>query len=263
MPEQQQDILITIIVASVFFVLLGVFSLVLLFLFLRRQRKNQREKEEMKFKFDKTLLNTQIEIQEQTLSYIASEIHDNIGQILALVRLHIAQLAPETIIEKKDGILTLLTSASSDLRGISHNLKNNSFHQIGLVESVQQVLDIIEKTNQYETSFEYDLPEEADSLLQEKDIILFRMIQEIINNIIKHAAATSISVSMSMKNNQLNTQIKDNGKGFDTSIIKKDKQGIGINNIFERAKLIDTTVDINSSVGNGTIVTLITKPPIK
>ncbi|MGL6068544.1 MAG: hypothetical protein ACRC0I_07290, partial [Sediminibacterium sp.] len=78
MPEKQQDILITIIVASVFFVLIGIFLLVLLFLFLRRQRKNQREKEEMQFNFDKAILNTQIEIQDQTLSYIASEIHDNI-----------------------------------------------------------------------------------------------------------------------------------------------------------------------------------------
>ena len=87
MPEKQQDILITIIVATIFFVLLGAFLLVLLFLFLRKQRKNRKEKEEMKNRFEQTMLKTQIEIQEQTLTYIASEIHDNIGQILFLAKI--------------------------------------------------------------------------------------------------------------------------------------------------------------------------------
>ncbi|MBR2649518.1 MAG: hypothetical protein IKD55_11800 [Sediminibacterium sp.] len=259
MPEKQQDILITIIVASVFFVLIGIFLLVLLFLFLRRQRKNQREKEEMQFNFDKAILNTQIEIQDQTLSYIASEIHDNIGQILALARLNIAQLSPDKLNEQVESILALLTTASSDLRSISHNLKNNRFHQIGLIESIQQILDTIEKTGQFETTFNYDLPEEADALLHEKDIILYRMIQEVINNILKHAAATAIHVSINMQDNQLCTKITDNGKGFDTAIIQKDKQGIGLDNIFMRAKLINTTVNIISSLGKGTTVTLITK----
>ena len=103
------------------------------------------------------------------------------------------------------------------------------------------------------------MPEEADALLQEKDIILYRMIQEVINNILKHAAATTIHVSITMEGNQLHTKITDNGKGFDTAIIKNDKQGIGLDNIFMRAKLINTTVNITSSPGKGTTVTLITK----
>jgi len=258
MPEQQQDILITIIVASVFFVLLGVFSLVLLFLFLRRQRNNQREKEEMRFKFDKTLLNTQIEIQEQTLSYIASEIHDNIRQILTLVRLNILRLTPENVMLEKEEIENLVEKASVDLRSISHNLKTNNFHQIGLIESIQQLLDTIDKTGIYQTNFDYDLSDETDALLFEKDIILFRMIQEIINNILKHAAATQISVSIKMDGKNLKITVSDNGKGFNPNSIKKDQQGIGLNNIFERGKLIDTTVDILSLYGNGTTVVLTT-----
>ncbi|MGL6067968.1 MAG: sensor histidine kinase, partial [Sediminibacterium sp.] len=115
---------------------------------------------------------------------------------------------------------------------------------------------------QFTTTFDYYLPEEADAILHEKDIILYRMIQEIINNILKHAAATAIHVSIHMESNQLSTKITDNGKGFDTAIIQKDKQGIGLDNIFMRAKLINTTVNIMSSPGNGTAVTLITKPTL-
>lgn len=256
MPEQQQDILITIIVASVFFVLLGVFFVVLLFLFLRRQRKNQREKEEMQIRFDKTLLNTQIEIQAQTLSYIASEIHDNIGQILYLSSIHLAQLTTTNLEEKLLQIEPLIERAHADLRSISHSLKHNSFHQIGLVESIQQLLNNIEKTGKYQTEFNLDESDEADLSIPEKDIILFRIVQEIINNILKHAAATHISVSMLRTKDTLNISVTDNGKGFDTEIIKKDRQGIGLENIFNRSKLINTSVDIISSLGNGTTITL-------
>lgn len=262
MPEQQQDILITIIVASVFFVLIGVFLLVLLFLFLRRQRKNQREKEEMKFKFDKTLLNTQIEIQAQTLGYIASEIHDNIGQILSLSRLHYSQLTPGNFAEKSEEIENLLDRAFSDLREISHNLKNNSFHQIGLIDSIEQLLLTIEKSGKYTTSFEYNSTNEEDVQLPEKDIILYRITQEVINNIIKHAMADHIDVVIDFTNDDFTISISDNGKGFDTNIIKENRQGIGLDNIFTRAKLIGTSVNIESELGKGTTVILKTKSSI-
>ena len=89
MPRQQEEILISIVVASVFFVLIGSFLLMIVFVFLRRQRKNKEEQEEMKNRFEQTLLTTQLEIQEQAFSYISQEIHDNIGQILSLARLNL------------------------------------------------------------------------------------------------------------------------------------------------------------------------------
>jgi len=259
MPEKQQDILITIIVASVFFVLLGIFLLVLLFLFLRRQRKNQKEKEEMRNHFEKTLLKTQIEIQDQTIAYVAKEIHDNIGQILFLAKLNNNQITQSNVEEKVNVIDELLGRAFNDLRSISHNLKNNSFHQIGFTESIEQLLHNIERTGKYVTSFDAPPSDEIDDLMSGNEIILFRIIQEVVNNILKHAEADKINITIEQKGIDFSVIIEDNGKGFEIDKLKQDKKGIGLKNIFDRAKLINTTVIINSELGIGTKVILNTK----
>ncbi len=256
MPEQQQDILITIIIASVFLVLIGIFLLVLVFLFLRRQRKNQKEKEELKNRFEQTLLKTQIEIQDQTLSYIAYEIHDNVGQILSLAKLSNIQLTKDNFESRTDHIDELLSKAVSDLRGISHDLKNNRFHQIGLHESIIQLLHTIERTGKYKTNFNAPHSDDFEGIVAGRDIILFRMIQEIINNIIKHAFAKSIYVNIEIDEKTIEIKIIDDGIGFNTSLIKEEKQGIGLENIYSRAKLINTDVEINSTKGEGTTVIL-------
>jgi len=256
MPEKQQDILITIIIATIFFVLLGAFLLILLFLFLRRQRKNQKEKEEMKNRFEQTILKTQIEIQDQTLAFIASEIHDNIGQILFLAKINNNQITKENVVEKIELIDDLLGKAFSDLREISHTLKNNRFHQIGLSESIRQLLHNIERTGKYSTSFDSIPSDEIDGLIHGNDIILFRIIQEIINNILKHAAASFINVSISKENNDIAVLIEDNGIGFDLEIIKSENQGIGLHNIYTRAKMINSTVEIMSTIDVGTTIIL-------
>lgn len=257
MPNNQENILVTIIVASVFFVLIGMFLIILLFLFLRRQRKNQQEKEDMKNRFEQTILQTQIEIQDQTLGYIASEIHDNIVQIIYLSRLRITQL-PENHTEKqREEIFDLLKSASDDLREISHSLKHNRFNQIGLIDSLDQLLLNIEKTGKFETTLHIDENFDPETLQNSVDIIIFRMIQEVINNILKHAEATQINIRLYNEASHLVIEIIDNGVGFDTAIIKSEKQGIGLQNIFDRAKLIDASVKINSTPSIGTTVSIL------
>lgn len=256
MPQQQQDILITIIIASVFLVLIGIFLLVMLFLYIRKQRKNQQEKEELKNRFEQTLLKTQLEIQEQTLSYISYEIHDNIGQILSLAKISNLQLNKENFESKTELIDELIGKAVSDLRGISHNLNHNNFHQIGLYESIIQLLHSIEKTGKYTTSINATDANEIEGFVSENDIILFRIIQEIINNIINHASANHIHLSIEKKEQFIIIKIADNGIGFDTTIIKQENQGIGLHNIYTRAKMINMYVEINSSIGEGTVVIL-------
>lgn len=259
MPKPQEDILISIVVASVFFILIGSFLLLIVFVFLRRQRKNKEEKEEMRNRFERTLLKTQLEIQEQAFSYISQEIHDNIGQILSLVRLNLntfdTTVASEEKLNQTDD---LLGKAIKDLRDLSHNLQRNRIHDIGIVESIRQLLISIEKTGQYSTSF---LASDNFHILDPNtDIILYRMIQEIVNNIIKHAAASMIDIEIKTEANTTIIQISDNGIGFDTTVLQQERSGIGLQNIVNRAKTIDASVDVKSEPGKGTIVTLYIKP---
>ena len=258
MPKPQEDILISIVVASVFFILIGSFLLLIVFVFLRRQRKNKEEKEEMKNRFERTLLKTQLEIQEQAFAYISQEIHDNIGQILSLVRLNLNTFGSVVSEEKLNQTDDLLGKAIKDLRDLSHNLQRNRIHDIGIVESIRQLLLSIEKTGQYRTSF---LASDNFHILDPNtDIILYRMIQEIVNNIIKHALANSIEIEIKSEPEMTILRISDNGIGFDTAVLLQERSGIGLQNIVNRAKTIDATVDVKSEPGNGTTITLYIKP---
>jgi len=265
MPKQQEDFLITIVIASVFFVLLGIFLMILVFFFLRRQRKYKMEKEDMRIRFEKTLLNTQLEIQEYTFNNISQEIHDNIGQILSLIRINLNVLAekfPEIHFDNTD---ELLGKAIRDLRNLSHNLNSNRLQEIGIVEGLRSLLIQLDKTGKYTSEFKS--PENAlEFMNNDHSIILYRMVQEVIHNIIKHANANHILIEIKAKGKKSFTlTISDNGKGFDTNKLQVNNTGIGLQNIFARAKLINATVNVNSMEGNGTsiIFELTNQQPIK
>ncbi|MEI7627918.1 MAG: ATP-binding protein [Bacteroidota bacterium] len=254
MPKQQEDFLITIVVASVFFVLIGIFLMILVFFFLRRQRKNKMEKEDMRNHFEQTLLNTQLEIQDHTFNYISQEIHDNIGQILSLVRINMNVLSEKFGEDQFDTTDELLGKAIKDLRNLSHNLNSNRLNEIGIVEGLRTLIIQLDKTEKYTT--EFSSPEHALSFMNnDHSLILYRMVQEVIHNILKHANATHISLDIKAKgNNAYFVSITDNGKGFDMKSLEGQNTGIGLQNIFSRAKLINATVKVNSKEGEGTSI---------
>lgn len=258
MPKHQEDILITIVIASVFLVLIGFFLLLTVFIFLRRQRKFQQERDEMKNRFDQTILKTQLEIQEQTFSHISQEIHDNIGQVLSLVRLNMSTFSHMLPEEKFETTDQLLGKAIKDLRYLSHSLQTNRIHDIGILESIRQLMITLQKTGRYKTSLQ--IADSFTGIDKDTDLILFRMIQECVNNIIKHASATAIAVDIQGDHTDTTVTISDNGSGFDPEKLKKAGHGIGLQNIFNRAKMIHATVDIKSAPANGTTITLQIKP---
>ena len=254
MPKQQEDFLITIVIASVFFVLIGIFLMILVFYFLRRQRKNRMEKEDMRNRFEQTLLNTQLEIQEHTFNYISQEIHDNIGQILSLVRINMNVLSEKFGEDNFDTTDELLGKAIRDLRNLSHNLNSNRLKEIGIVEGLRSLIIQLDKTEKYTT--EFISPENALSFMNNDHcLILYRMVQEVIHNILKHANATHIVLEIKPKGNiSYFVTITDNGKGFDMKALQGQNTGIGLQNIFSRAKLINSTVKVNSKEGEGTSI---------
>ena len=254
MQKQQEDILITIVIVSIFLVLIGLFLLLIVFLFLRRQRKFQQERDEMKNRFEQTILKSQLEIQEQTFSHISREIHDNIGQVLSLVRLNLSSFPDIADHEKLERTDDLLGKAIKDLRDLSHSLQTNRIQDIGIVESIRQLLGNLEKSGRYKTDLK--IVDNFTGIDKNTDLIMFRMVQEIINNIMKHAKADYISVDIDGNDTEVKLTIADNGIGFDMEKFKTAGPGIGLQNIFNRAKMINATVDIKSEPGNGTAIIL-------
>lgn len=249
-----EEVIFTIIVVIIILVFLAIMFLVALARHNQRRNKLIFENQKIKKDFEQTLLNTQLEIQEQTLTHISREIHDNIGQVLSLARLQLHTLSESPSEEDIDYTDNLLEKAITDLRGLSHSLNTNSIKENGFAASVEKILEQFDKTGKFKTTF-YD--EVGFTISDDHGIILFRIIQEVLNNIVKHAQATEITIRIEKPDEQTIISITDNGKGFNTEKLHSADGGIGIRNITERAFIIDAKLSLISQVNHGTTVRII------
>jgi signal transduction histidine kinase len=249
-----EEVIFTIIVVIIILVFLAIVFLVALARHNQRRNKLLFENQKIKKDFEQTLLNTQLEIQEQTLMHISREIHDNIGQVLSLARLQLHSLSTngqEDDIEYTDN---LLEKAITDLRALSHSLNTNSIKDEGFSASIIKVLRQFENTGKFKTSF---IDETNFSVSDDHGIILFRIIQEVLSNVVKHADATEIIIRIEKMGDRTTINIIDNGKGFDLENLKSAESGIGIRNITDRAMIIGAKLSLISQQNIGTTVRII------
>lgn len=246
MPETSNNVLTVVIAVAIVLVLLAVFLMVILIYFHNRKLRNMREQEDLKKQFQQVLTRTQLEVQEQTMRQISQEIHDNVGQVLSLVNLNLQTLnGPDQ--EKIAGTSQLVNKAIGDLRVLSRNLNPEYVARQGLPDLLKQELARLEKTGRFRTELVVD---DEPVLSPDQLLILYRMVQEVLNNIIKHAAADFISATVSRGL----VRISDNGKGFDTN---SQSSGMGLQHLRQRAQAIGAGMQIDSQPGKGTIITFI------
>jgi signal transduction histidine kinase len=220
----------------------------------RNQLRHRQEKKEITERYAQELLKAQLEIKEQTLHIISQEIHDNIGQVLSLVKLNLNAIHPEgRFASKINSSKELVSKAIQDLRTLSKTLNTSYLNHILFSEALQYELDLIEKSELYRTTLEISGTERK--LESQRQLMLFRITQEILNNIMKHAKASHIVVSLDYSGENLSISIKDNGIGFEM-IEELYTKGTGLGNMFHRARLIDSLFEIQSFPGNGTTVKL-------
>ncbi len=177
--------------------------------------------------------------------------HDSVGQQLTLIKKKAQNYNQEE--------LALLTNnALEEVRSISRGLYPAVLKQLGLTTSIEQLIYDIDEETTILFSSEID---DIDSLFSEKEIVnLYRFIQESLNNIIKHSQATSVEVKIKKKSKQITITISDNGTGFDLTN-KKIQNSLGLKTLFERIRILDGTLHIDSKPLKGT--KLIAIIPIK
>ena len=210
---------------------------------------------DLKTLYEQTLLQSQLEIQEQTFRNISQEIHDNIGQVLSLAKLNLNTIPVQAITDKIALTEELLGKAINDLRDLSKSLHPEKIADLGLVNAIQHELSIIQRTTKLATNFIGD--EKALNLNSEKSIIIFRMIQEILHNTIKHAKAKGIVVKIETEEGRTQIEVKDDGTGFEHEKLKNTETGIGLKSIQQRCSLIGASFKIDSVRNVGTAVQLI------
>ncbi|RZL44237.1 MAG: hypothetical protein EOP00_20635 [Pedobacter sp.] len=179
---------------------------------------------------------------------IARDLHDGIGQMLSVVKMNVSTLNPAD--KTVEGTLNLVDKTITELRAISHNLIPEALN-FGLFAALE---DICQKINEAgKTQVALNVGEEINDiqLTQQNKLSIYRIVQEVLNNMIKHANASYISIDIKKANENMLIAIKDNGDGFDTSKID-DSKGIGWKNISARVHLMDGDMNIKSEKLIGT-----------
>ncbi|MES1249252.1 MAG: ATP-binding protein [Chitinophaga rupis] len=256
--EYYKQIFTIVIVGSFITLLVVAFSISFVYLYQKRHFGFLQEKQRLQSQFQEELLKTQLEIQEQTFKTISDEIHDNIGQTLSFIKLSINRVfttLPEAEQEKLTEPKDLLTKVITDLRTLSKTLNTDFIQQIGLASAVRQQLDLLQRTELYETRLVIEGEQEKYSV--QRELVLYRIIQELLNNIVKHADAGSVLVHMVYGPDKLRVLVRDDGKGFDVAATRQAaNQGLGLRNMLNRVSLIHGTIDIESEAGKGTTVNI-------
>jgi two-component system NarL family sensor kinase len=224
----------------------------------KRKVLHAQEVNKMKLLFNEELLKTRLEIKEETLNNVSQEIHDNVGQMLTLAKVqlnlieHNGQGDKEKLAELKD----TLSQAMIDLRNIAKNLNSEKIQVSSLSESVASQAGRISRTGIINITMSVEGTEQK--IDEQKKLILFRIMQEGLQNIVKHSKATQVHIAFNYTGSSLDITISDNGIGFDVDKMKGKSDGLGLQNIISRAALIGGSVAITSAADKGTNIQIIT-----
>jgi two-component system NarL family sensor kinase len=235
---------------------MSAFILFVVYQFRKKQMNFQEKVIDLQTNYDKNLFQAKLEIQEQTFQHISREIHDNINLSLSLAKLYLNTFNWEdrnSSIGKLTSSIDLITSSIRQLSDISQSLNSDLIVRNGLLEAIRNEIKKIQEADLFIITYQVSgNPIYMDS---QKELIIFRIVQESFNNIIRHAQATETNLTLHYNEHQLEVEISDNGNGFDPqNIIKKNRAGL--RNIESRIKSLNGVFDIKSNLGKGTILKL-------
>ncbi|MCB0480972.1 MAG: sensor histidine kinase [Flavobacteriales bacterium] len=224
------------------------------FIWFLRVRLKQKEK---LAQLEKEKTGAIIAAEEKERTRIARELHDGVGQMLSGLKLNFEHLANKTIDrlpEEREAFASLLAvvdEACKDVRTISHQMMPRALQEQGLVLAIEEMLAQSLNHSPIKYQFEHF---QIDSRFDNKvELSLYRICQELVNNIIKHSSATELNVQLYKAKNQLIMIVEDNGKGFQTG---DKKDGIGLLNMNSRIDTVKGIINFDSSPNSGTTATV-------
>lgn len=243
-------IIFFVIISVILILFLAVFISLIVYRYQQKQNVYFKELESLKVLHQNALLQSQLEIQEQTFQNISREIHDSIGQKLTLAKLHLNTLDITDKSKTKDQVsdsVIMIGEAINDLSDLSRSMSSEIILSNGLIRALEFEVNQLKKPGLYKIAI--DISGSPVFMDSSKELLLFRIVQEAINNIIKHAEANVINLHLHYNATMLTMEITDNGKGF---CVNGTTFGTGLQNIRKRAALLKGSLIINSLDGNGT-----------
>ena len=239
-----KDLQLLVISLSIVFITLLVLTLSILYYFYKKKSEYLSQKMKSELLFKSELVKAQIEIKDQTLLEISRELHDNIGQIISVaimqVNLGLEQSKPinkESLSELKN----VLSNCLNEIRLLSRIINKENLQNSNLTETISTDLERIHNLKKIKCTFIDNTTELINN--SEHELIIYRIFQESLLNILKHSHSESVFVETKNREGGFEMVINDNGKGFD---INQKSSGSGLKNMKHRASLIGASLTIES-----------------
>ncbi len=251
---QNQEIVL-IFYFGVIILIVIIITIIFISTFIRRKNKLLLERLEAEQRFEKELVDSRLEIQEQTLKNVAWELHDNVGQLLSVANMQLNMLIGVTSEEINDRVKEtkeVITATVQEVRALSKTLNSDVIQNNGLVNSIRTELERFNRLNFLYADLK--LEGEVQYIKSEDEIIIFRIIQEFFSNVIKHARAKHLFVHLCYTMQELTIIVKDDGVGFNA---KMRRTSSGLQNMESRAKILNATYNLDSEINRGTELTII------
>jgi two-component system NarL family sensor kinase len=199
-----------------------------------------------------------IEAEEKERRRIASDLHDGVGQLFSAVKLNLSSLLERVSFNNTDEkaladkTLDMVDESCKEVRTIAHQMMPNILLKTGLATAIEDFIGKIDSRHLKINLATYNMDSRLDSSIE---TVLYRVVQECVNNVIKHSQATLLDINLARETDNISVTIEDNGKGFNTAD-KSKFDGIGLKNIITRVEYLQGTVDISSDMNKGTLIAI-------
>lgn len=253
--QEGTSLILFIGMLGMFFLAIAIVGFVIIYK--KRLLKQQMKLQEQQIIHQQQLLNSAVKIQDEERKRFAADLHDEIGSGISTILLSVAKVKKEQahepkVVSQAQDIRDQLDNLLKKVREISYNIMPPTLEDFGLNEAISDLCYSISESSNLTIHYEWKGDEKR--LFFSQELALYRIIQELLTNIVKHAAATEIKISIENSAENFNLFLEDNGKGFHPEMIQK---GAGLRNINDRALIIGATLTVSGVIGEGTMVSLL------
>jgi len=233
-------------------------SLLAYSLYRRHQLKQQAQLQAAIMKQQDMATKAVIEAEERERKRIAGDLHDGVGQLMSAARMNLSAIKSNLYFSSKeqennfDRVSALIDESCQEVRTVSHNMMPNALLKAGLAAALREFID---KIDSHVLTINFYTEGLHERISTNTETVLYRVVQECVNNVIKHAGATVLDISLIRDADGISATIEDNGKGFATTAVE-NIEGIGLKNIKSRISFLKGTIEWNSAPGSGTLVAI-------
>lgn len=248
-----KEIVAIILYISCFFMILAVFLIIFFYFSRKKIIQKELEKRDLTLQYQKEQLHAIIITQEEERKRIAQDLHDDISSKLNIVSLNSHLLTSPNLTEAEiseitENIISLTTKALENSRKIAHNLLPPVFEKFGLNAGVEELCEEFESSKSVKTYYKNEIDFDDQDI--DRHLHVFRILQELMNNSLRHGKATEISIAFKKIDGVDTCTYEDNGVGFDSKNAENHK-GLGMKNIDSRVSFLNGSIEIKSEIGNG------------